>query len=554
MSKRSGLGCFLLLSAVFLIVNRAAYKGYFQADEFDTMGWAQMGSAGHYFEAMASPLFSTINFRPTAHFYFHEAILHLGLDFPKYVLVVHLVHLFNVWLIWVLARRLGASPAGAALGCIFFALHMALFDAFWKPMYIFDVLCATFCLLSVLFYARRRWILSFVSYWLAYKSKELAVMLPVVLAAYEIWFGSRRWKPLVPFFLASLSFGLQGLILNPNKNNEYTFRFTLSALGTSSIYYAGRVLLVPYLGFVLPLAAFLARNRRTWFGLAMMATLFVPLLFLPFRMFSAYCYTPFTGLAIVLAGVVETTGALPVALLILFWLPQDLHELRVQRRVTLTRDDEVRLWMQGLQQFAATHPQFDAAVWAGRISGFADWGVSGAVAVAFHDNGIKVFHYDGPAPPDTAKMDRVAYLVWNRQQLSTAIHARTEPDRSAIQVDRAAGLWQVDQGWNDVDGNHRWTSPRAQAHLNRPPGVGRFGMHMIVPWDQLSRTGPVTVHVKLNGAELEPRQFDHGGDADAEWVLPSGPSGRVNVMIEAEPLYQPGQDALGVAVRSLDFK
>jgi hypothetical protein len=79
-------------------------------------------------------------------------------------------------------------------------------------------------------------------------------------------------------------------------------------------------------------------------------------------------------------------------------------------------------------------------------------------------------------------------------------------------------------------------------------------MHMIVPWDQLSRTGPVTVHVKLNGAELEPRQFDHGGDADAEWVLPSGPSGRVNVMIEAEPLYQPGQDALGVAVRSLDFK
>ena len=41
-------------------------------------------------------------------------------------------------------------------------------------------------------------------------------MLPVVLACYEMGvFGQRRWKPLVPFFAASLSFGLQGLLLIP---------------------------------------------------------------------------------------------------------------------------------------------------------------------------------------------------------------------------------------------------------------------------------------------------------------------------------------------------
>lgn len=205
MPKRSGLLCFFVLAALFLIVNRAAYKGYFQADELDTMGWAQMGSAGLYLTAALSPRFSPLNFRPTAHFYFHEAVLHFGLDFPKYVLVLHMVHLFNVWLIWLLARKLGAKPVAAALGCFFFAFHMALFDAFWKPIYIYDVLCGTFCLLSILFYARRWWIVSFASYWLAYKSKELAVMLPVALACYEIWFGERRWKPLLPFFLASLS-------------------------------------------------------------------------------------------------------------------------------------------------------------------------------------------------------------------------------------------------------------------------------------------------------------------------------------------------------------
>src|SRR5579863_7025013 len=241
MPKRYGFLGFVLLAAVFLIVNRAAYKGYFQGDELDTMGWAQFGSAGSYLTTAMSPRFSEINFRPTAHFFFHEAVLHFGLDFPKYVLIVHMVHLLNVWLIWMVARRLGATPWSAGLGCFFFAFHMALFDAFWKPMYLYDVLCGTFCLLSILFYARRWWIVSFASYWLAYKSKELAVMLPVALACYEIWFGERRWKPLVPFFLASLSFGLQGLLLNPNRDNPYTFRFTLDALRQSTLFYAARI-------------------------------------------------------------------------------------------------------------------------------------------------------------------------------------------------------------------------------------------------------------------------------------------------------------------------
>ena len=90
-------------------------------------------------------------------------------------------HLLNVWLLWLVARRLGAPPFAAAAACLFFGLHMALFDDFWKPMYIFDVLCATFCLLSLWCYASERWVLSFAAFWLAYKSKELAVMLPAVL-------------------------------------------------------------------------------------------------------------------------------------------------------------------------------------------------------------------------------------------------------------------------------------------------------------------------------------------------------------------------------------
>jgi hypothetical protein len=53
---------------------------------------------------------------------------------------------------------------------MFFVFSAAAFDAYWKPMYVFDLLCTTFSLASILFYAYRRWILSFIAFWLAYKS------------------------------------------------------------------------------------------------------------------------------------------------------------------------------------------------------------------------------------------------------------------------------------------------------------------------------------------------------------------------------------------------
>src|SRR5471030_774732 len=210
MSKRSGLMWFLLMAALFLAMNRGAYRGYFQDDEIDNLSWAPQVPVTDFLKGVVTPRFFVNNFRPVGHFYFHAGEGFFGLEFPGYVAVIHAIHLLNVWLLWLLARRLGAAPLPAGAACAFFAFHMALFDAVWKPMYVFDVGCAAFCLLSLLFYSRGRWVLSFAAFWLAYKCKELAVMLPAVLACYELWFGKRRWKPLAPFFLAAASFGIQG--------------------------------------------------------------------------------------------------------------------------------------------------------------------------------------------------------------------------------------------------------------------------------------------------------------------------------------------------------
>jgi hypothetical protein len=418
MSKRAGLLLFVAFAALFLTVNRDAYRGYFQDDEIANLSWAPDLAPLDFLKGAVTPRFQPNNFRPVGHYYFHAVEEIAGLDFPVYVAVLHAFHLLNVWLLWLVARRLGAAPFAAAAACLFFGLHMALFDDFWKPMYVFDVLCGTFCLLSLWCYASGRWVLSFAAFWLAYKSKELAVMLPMVLGAFELWFGHRRWKPLVPFFLASLSFGVQGILGNPNKDNDYTFRFTAAALVKTSLFYAGRVFLVPYLGFVAPALAFLARHhmssaRRTWFGLAAMGLFLLPVLFLPGRMFSAYCYLPFAGLAIALTGLAEGTSPAALALFLALWLPMDIHELQLRRRDTLANDGEVRTWMTTVRRFAAGGERVDAFVFSGAPNGFEHWGVEGALMYFYERHDLTVKSIGDRDAAALIQTTRVALLNWD---------------------------------------------------------------------------------------------------------------------------------------------
>src|SRR5450755_1969662 len=174
MSKRTGWILFLLLALVFLILNRDAYRGYFQDDEINAMSWTRSGPATAFLKGALQPLYKDC-FRAVGFYFFKVTENLFGLDFPKYVAVIQAIHLLNVWMLWLFIRRLGAPVFAACFGVAFFALHAAMFDAVWKPAFIFDLLCATLCLASTLLWIRGRWILSFVCFWLAFQTKELAV-------------------------------------------------------------------------------------------------------------------------------------------------------------------------------------------------------------------------------------------------------------------------------------------------------------------------------------------------------------------------------------------
>jgi len=551
---------FVLLAGVFLIVNRGAYKGYFQDDELDNISWTRQVPLGEYAKAALTPRFETNNFRPVGHFYFREGAEWFGLDFPKYVVVIHAIHLLNVWLVWILLRRLGIQPWAAAAACVFFALHMALFDALWKPMYVFDLLCATFCLASILLFTQGRWILSFAAFWLAYKSKELAIMLPAVLACYELWFGKRRWKVLIPFFLVSLSFGLQGLLLNPNhsQNNDYTFRFSASALARTSVYYSSRIFLIPYLGVALPvIALWMARNRRTWFGLATMGLFLSLMLFLPGRLSGAYGYLAFTGLAIVFASLAEASRPVSVAVFFLLWLPVNYASLREQRRATLAHGDLVRVWVTALEQYKDRGGGAQAFVYSGEPAGFHWWGVAGAVRYLFPAV-TDVYAAGDPVTPQAFEQRKVAVLTWRPAppRLDILTHTPGERDASYLEMNEAGPIWQLDDGWYGLEGNYRWIAPSAGAHLWRPAGARHFVVHVNVGPELLAHTGTVSLSVSIGNEALEPRRFAQNGWQEGRWELQPAAEASVMVRFTAPPGYRPPGESrnLGIAIGSFGFQ
>jgi len=417
----------LAIAVAFIALNHRAYDGFFQDDELDNLKWAPFLPAMKFVSALLSPKFQTDNFRPAGHLYFALMGRAFGLDFPPYITPVFAIHLLNALLLYLLIRKLGVGRWCALAAVAFFALSATAFDAYWKPMYVFDLLCTTFSLACILLYAHRRWVMSFIAFWLAYKSKELAVMLPAVLVVYEYWLGERRFRILIPFLLVSLSFGIQGIVRNPNRDNDYTFRFTFDALRHTVPFYATRFLMFPLSGLALFALAFV-RDRRIWFGLAAMSLFMVPLLFLPGRLFEAYTYLPLSCAAIALAAAafhVNARWAPRLAWIALaLWMPFNLRQVRAAQDAKLDHDDRTFAFVDAVARWAVKNPSIDTLVFDGAPDGFHDWGVTAAWNIVHHRMDLPVFYIGWPESQVALSRNPVAYGHWDsrRGQLIIGLH------------------------------------------------------------------------------------------------------------------------------------
>jgi len=546
---------FLALALVFVLANLDAYRGYFQGDDLDTLGWTRYSPLGTYLEALVSPRYFPSHFRPAGHLVYWVLHHTVGFNFPWLLAFLQFLHLLNLWLLWRVMRNLGLPDKAAALGLIFFAFHMAVIDAYWKPMFVFDVLCATFSLASLLCYLRKRWIASFVCFWLAYKSKELGVMVPVVLAAYELLLGERRWKRLIPFLAVSLSFGLQGIIVNHREraHTMYALHFSLRFFWMTSSFYASKLLLARYLGFAVLALPFLVRDRRVWFGLALLVLFLVPLIPLTGRMVEVYLYLPLAGAAIILASLATGPRAYCLAVFLAIWIPWNYLHSRSGRRNEIAMAEENRAYIADLRDYLRTSPGVRVFLFDGYPRALGAWGVSGA---------LKYFAVEPATPYDVANADfrqalpDAPLLQWDDAARRLIIR-KPSPHLSSIDIRQAESIWQLGDGWYVRENGSRWTAPRATARLYRLPESRQFEVAVVVTPQLIKDIHRTRLAVFLDGRLLGDREFSAVGRHTALWDLPPGAPGPVEVEFRSDPRYRPTNGdprTLGIAIQEFGFR
>jgi len=558
MSKRAGWALILAALAAFLLLNRAAYKGYFQDDDLDTLGWARAVPASEFLGYLVTPRLSPANFRPVGAFYYHALETTFGLDFPKYVVVLHALQFLNIWLVWLVARKLGIGPLGAAAGAFFFGFHAVLMDAWWKPMYVFDILCATFSLVALLFYAYDRWILSLISFWLAYKSKELAVMLPAVLACYELWFGQRRWKRLIPFFAVSLLFGVQALIIPVHRGTRYEMQLGLGAQAGTIRFYSSQLFLLPYAGLLLLVLPFVIRDRRLWFGLAAMCLLILPLLLLPGRLYAVYWYVPLVGAALVLASLADGPYRWAAVSLLVLWIPWDFVHFRELRRINQRTEQQNRAYVAAIERFASLNPGQRLFVYDALPEDFHDWGVTGALRTVYRDTSVTAEHIDQPRAVELIQTGDAAWLHWSRGigRLDIVQYPRERPLLPYLKMDISSPPNQLLEGWYNPDDDFRWTRPDATAVLLEPAGARHFEVVACAAPEQIRRFHSVTLRALADKQLIGQHEFTAPGCGTFAWPAPAGAAGKVTIEFHSSPPYSPSNGdprILGISIKAFGF-
>ena len=146
-------------------------------------------------------------------------------------------------------------------------------------------------------------------------------------------------------------------------------------------------------------------------------------------------------------------------------------------------------------------------------------------------------------------------LFRSLHKLDIAEHSPQTPDASFISTTSATPVWQLEKGWYGPENGFRWISPAAAARLERPEGAIRFQLRVFPNTTLLDKAGPVTVHVSIDGRELEPQRVTQAGWQTLEWPLPPAPAGPVEVSVRTEPPFQPSGDPriLGIPVGAFGF-
>ena len=530
------LACFLAAAVLFFFANRGAYKGFFSDDDLDNLTWPTFVSNSVYLQGLATLKFDGKNFRPIGDLYYRYLFRASHLNFPPYVAALQLIHALNVILLFLILRHLNLSRIAAVAGTLFYSFHAAVLEIYWKPMYVFDLLCATFCLLAFLLYVRGRWILGFLAFWLAFKSKEIALMLPVVLLAWEWLFGKREWKRLIPYLAISMVVGAQVLWLNKNIDpaNPYALHFGPEMLWRSTAFYSSQIFFSAFAGLALLLLPIWIHDRVLYLGLISMAATIAPLLAMNQRLDSAYWYVPMIGIALVIASIAARTPRWAIALLFAIWLSLNFAILREKRRAILAEADRDRVLLASVREYARRIPPVHAIVFENMPDQIQWFGVHGAISLAFGPQVESAWSHT----PESKELFPKTPMAVIRFRSGRSIQGLVRSRNGAEPYVRFADLvpeGQFGAGWQEQDADSRWIQHRAECVLYRSPQTTDFEIVA-----KLSDRSAITV---IEDGRTLGTVTSAPGFQTLRWKLTAGDAGEKRISIIAD----------GIAVEALGY-
>ena len=270
-------------------------------------------------------------FRPLGTLVYRGAFDFSGFDLRPFRFLVLILLALNIFLTYCVARRLTHSREIGIIAALVNSYHLNLAYVYYSTGFIYDVLCFFFYFSALAYYLRVRQtgrplrphqLLLFCGlYVLALDSKELAVSLPVVIAAYEVLYLQALprgreflrwlWRDFGPAWLTALMTlaYVAGRVLGPGSLGQvgaYQVKVSAMVYLQQAGHYLGEWLYAP--GFfswwktlaimiALLLLALLARSRALGLCWVLYFAGVLPVAFIPARGLNAACI-PVVGLVV----------------------------------------------------------------------------------------------------------------------------------------------------------------------------------------------------------------------------------------------------------------
>jgi hypothetical protein len=260
---------------------------------------------------------------------------------PLYI-VFYAAMLLNLWLAYLVFKRIGGSRETGAIATLLYAFHGKFDYLYYNAGSMYDVFCFLFFFLALLIYLSSRVRNRFPGFWgtlgflaclvCALNSKEMGAALPLIVLVYELIFHSpdfRRLRALVRWCWHEGRMALLGalcvLIYLPAKLGSagiaqdtayvpsYTWTRWLTDTGTylaellyhnssTEVLGVAPLTLAGVVGFygALAVIALWLRSRVLWFGLLFFIIALLPVSFIPARL-GFVLYLPLAGMALYVA-------------------------------------------------------------------------------------------------------------------------------------------------------------------------------------------------------------------------------------------------------------